>query len=270
MLAAGREPGAEDALAGAPQLAPRAHVKRDQPRGYCGRLAASLHLRHDRVGQAIDAEETLIGHADRVVPERKLAVVAPQDLPRVPVERYDARAGGRVPVVEHAHRQLAIEDQRGGPGDQQILVDAHEAPALRLLLARSGRQRELRDGLASRRVETQAAALPDGVDAVGRGGEVAAERVRARLVRGVVVDRAEAGQIALPQHSPGVDVLRADAVGALDEEAPSDDLLRRTVAVARQDVHVRGAAEPQQAKRRPHGAVGRDDRVRRITVLVRP
>ena len=92
-----------------------------------------------------------------------------------------------------------------------------------------------------------------GAAAVGTGNvNLVVFRVERRVFIGVVVvdvERAQIVELAFPQHAAGVDVAGTQAVHPLDEQSSADDLLRRTVAVSRQHVHVAAAAEPQHAQR---------------------
>ncbi len=222
---------------------------------------------------------------------RKLcrAFTRQSSVPRVPVKGGEAVAGGVVVDGRRFERGGGTEFEavvrEAVAAEQDVVEHADEAP-----VRGSGRvplRAEL-DLLADRSgagVERVAFAADGDIDGVGGGDVIAAAAIRSgdvllivgraqRRVRvGLVVidpERAEIAEVVFPQHAAGVHIARADAVHALDEKASADDLLGRSVAVARQHVEVRAAAKPQDAERRLHETVVGFHGVADVAILMRP
>ena len=281
------EPGAKDVLLLLPQHFARPGIKGDDAVILRQIVAATLQQFFRMGGELVEAVDAAVTRDDAVVQEAVPRLYAPEHSTAVPVKDGKARTGG------------VILDRRGGAAlggaglqaemreviaaEEQIVQNADEGPLRGIIGLLAQLDRLL--PFPSARVEHLAFSFERHINHVLRGDVVRAAPVgagdvllvvgraqRRVLVGFIVVDAkgAEVFEIVLPENATGVHIACADAVHPFDEKPPAHHLLGRSVAVAWKDVHVRTAAEPQHAERRPHAVVVGFHRVADVAILMRP
>ena len=282
------QPGAEDVRGRGPDRLAGAHVQRGDGVILRHGHAPALQLVLGALGQLIERVEAAVAGDNAVVQEAVPRRHAPQQLARVTVERRQARTRrevlNRVRLGEPAAELLRVV-REAIAAEQHVLVKTDEGPFTRHLASWRHRQRDGLAQLACARIKHLAGAAHGHIHGI-LGGDVvraaavrtgnvllvvgrAQRRVRVALVE-VDAERAEVGELGFPEQPAGVNIAGAEAVHALQNHPPADDLLGRAMTVTRENVEVRVAAKPQQAERSAHAGVVGLHGVADVAVLVRP
>ena len=218
------QPGAEHALAHGPSRLARGEVEGQHPPCHHGALAVAGQVLG--IGLAVQHEQLAAPAHDGVVAEAVPRLHAPQRLAAAPIQDGQPRA--RLLASELA--LLAPGLRRGpSPADDAVPDDGEEGPGGRRRLAGQGGQGVALGHLAGGGIEAQALAAIGDIDAVRQRDVIAADGVGPRLMGGVVVDRAQAGQRRFPQEPARVHVDGAQAIRAFDDQPALDGLRRRAV-----------------------------------------